>query len=127
MQLPEQLGHVIGVLFKAKWAVNLVSVPVGLQFDGEAPTRFGEVREDTAETGLDGGAATVQQHDWPATAVDLVVHFQPRSRRRSCRWCSCRSRSPGVIARHRRPPRKGMPPPSAAAPGSASWLAAICI
>jgi hypothetical protein len=48
-------AYVIGVLFKAQWAVNIRSMPVGLQLYGDHPMRFGQFRQYAAERRQNGG------------------------------------------------------------------------
>ena len=59
MELLEQGGHIIGVLFEAQRAIDIRGMPVGLQLCRDHLMCFCQFRQDAAERGHYGRAPAV--------------------------------------------------------------------
>ena len=76
LELLEQCRHVVGVLLKTQRPVDVRSVPVRLQLDGDDAMRFGEFRQHAPICRFNCRSSAVNQHQRPAAAVNLVIHLQ---------------------------------------------------
>jgi hypothetical protein len=58
-QLPEQLGHIIGVPLEAQGAIDVRRMPMSLKLHRDNPPRLRQLRQNPPETGLDGRSAAM--------------------------------------------------------------------
>jgi hypothetical protein len=72
----ERRNDVTGQRLDRHRAGGICGVPVALQLHRDHPPARREGFEQQPEIEVDGQQAAGQQHEWPATAADLVVEPQ---------------------------------------------------
>ena len=75
VELFEEFGDVVGVLFEGGGGFAVRGTAVRLTFEGDNFAGFGKQRHDAAETRLDRRASAVDEHQRLPAAVELVIHF----------------------------------------------------
>jgi len=76
LQMVEQRDDVTGQRLDRHRAAGVGGVPVALQFHRDHLPAHRQGFEQRPEIEVDGHQSAVEQHEWPATAVDLVVELQ---------------------------------------------------
>jgi len=75
-EVVEQSGDVTGQGGRRDGALDVRSAAVALQLDADDGVAAGEGRDEGGEVQVDGEHPAVQQHEWGAVAVFLVVQVQ---------------------------------------------------
>jgi len=75
-EVVEQRGDVTGQGGRRDGALDVRGAAVALQLDADDGVAAGEGRDEGGEVQVDGEHPAVQQHEWGAVAVFLVVQVQ---------------------------------------------------